>query len=73
MDCDVAIVGGGPAGCLTAANLPSSLKTLIFEEHERTGVPTQCAGLVTERVVRSVGAEPREPPAFAAPAVAATE
>ncbi len=57
MDCDVAIVGGGPAGCLTAANLPRSLRTLIFEEHERTGVPTQCAGLVTERVVRSVGAE----------------
>ena len=53
----MAIVGGGPAGCLTAANLPSSLRTLIFEEHERTGVPTQCAGLVTERVVRSVGAE----------------
>ncbi len=53
----MAIVGGGPAGCLTAANLPRSLRTLIFEEHEQTGVPTQCAGLVTERVVRSVGAE----------------
>jgi digeranylgeranylglycerophospholipid reductase len=57
MDCDVAIVGGGPAGCLTAANLPRSIRTLIFEEHERTGVPTQCAGLVTDRVVRLVGAE----------------
>jgi digeranylgeranylglycerophospholipid reductase len=57
MDCDVAIVGGGPAGCLTAAHLPRSLRTLIFEEHERAGVPTQCAGLVTERVVHAAKAE----------------
>jgi digeranylgeranylglycerophospholipid reductase len=57
MDCDVAIIGGGPAGCLTAANLPRSLRTLIFEEHEKAGVPTQCAGLVTERVVHTAKAE----------------
>ena len=45
---DVAIVGGGPAGLLTAARLAGAgLDVVLFEEHARIGEPTHCTGIVS--------------------------
>ncbi|RLI79602.1 NAD(P)/FAD-dependent oxidoreductase [Archaeoglobales archaeon] len=43
----VLIVGGGPAGCLTAIELQNYDTTLI-EEHQSVGFPVQCAGLISK-------------------------
>ena len=45
---DVAVVGGGPAGLLTAARLAGAgLDVVLFEEHARIGEPTHCSGIVS--------------------------
>lgn len=56
MECDVAIVGGGPAGCRAAAILAAAgCKTVVLEEHDEIGRPVQCAGLVSPRVLEISG------------------
>jgi len=46
-DCDVAIVGGGPAGASLAYFLASrGTNVHLFEEHASIGSPSHCAGLV---------------------------
>jgi len=46
---DVHIVGAGPAGCITAVNaIENNYKVHISEEHERSGVPTNCSGLFSK-------------------------
>lgn len=45
---DVAIVGGGPAGLLTARHCAESgLDVVVFEEHAEIGTPTHCTGIVS--------------------------
>ncbi|HDM60307.1 MAG TPA: NAD(P)/FAD-dependent oxidoreductase [Archaeoglobus veneficus] len=44
----VLIVGGGPAGSLTAIHLAGKAEVTIVEEHPSAGFPVQCAGLVSE-------------------------
>jgi len=56
MKCDVLVAGGGPAGCVAAANMAGELDVKVLEEHPRVGEPVQCAGLVTPRVVEMVSA-----------------
>jgi digeranylgeranylglycerophospholipid reductase len=51
MRCDLAVIGGGPAGCFTAAHVSRSFSVVILEEHEQVGIPEQCAGLIAPRVV----------------------
>lgn len=52
-DCDVAVVGAGPAGSRTARNLArSGLNVKLLEEHKRVGVPSHCSGLISPRTLR---------------------
>ncbi len=46
---EVAVVGAGPAGSLSAYVLSSEgFKVAVFEEHQSPGFPCQCAGLISE-------------------------
>lgn len=52
-DCDVAVVGAGPAGSRTARNLArAGLRVKLLEEHRRIGVPSHCSGLISLRTLR---------------------
>jgi len=43
-ECDVLVVGGGPAGCSAAAGAAEKgFKTILIEEHEEIGKPVECA------------------------------
>ncbi|MFP4169812.1 MAG: geranylgeranyl reductase family protein [Methanomassiliicoccales archaeon] len=57
MSTDLLVVGGGPIGCMVAARTAGEMDTLVLEEHRRVGIPTQCAGLVTPRVIDLTGTE----------------
>ncbi|MEA2054883.1 MAG: NAD(P)/FAD-dependent oxidoreductase [Candidatus Thermoplasmatota archaeon] len=53
---DVAIIGGGPAGSMTARALAKEgYSVAVLEEHAEIGKLVSCAGLVTERVVKMAG------------------
>ena len=53
LDCDVAVVGAGPAGSRTARNLArAGLRVRLLEEHRRVGVPSHCSGLISLRTLR---------------------
>lgn len=48
---DVIVVGAGPVGCRTAELIAKKgYEVLILEEHNKTGKPLQCAGLVSWRL-----------------------
>lgn len=48
----VCIVGGGPVGCFTASILArKKIDVVLFEQQQAAGLPVQCAGLVTPRVI----------------------
>ena len=55
---DVTRVGGGPAGSLAAADLARDHDVLVLEEHESSGRPVQCAGLISDEVIRMSGVRP---------------
>jgi digeranylgeranylglycerophospholipid reductase len=57
MQCDFLVVGGGPVGSTFASLAARSGSTVVVEEHERVGIPVQCTGLVSPRVVQLAGAE----------------
>ncbi|AIZ57141.1 digeranylgeranylglycerophospholipid reductase [Candidatus Methanoplasma termitum] len=48
---DAAVIGGGPAGTITAGILAEDYEVVVFEEHSSSGLPMQCAGLVTQGVL----------------------
>lgn len=53
---DVTIVGGGPAGTISARLLAASGRDVVLlEEHRCSGVPTHCAGVVSEEVRKGLG------------------
>ncbi|HVQ40977.1 MAG TPA: NAD(P)/FAD-dependent oxidoreductase [Vicinamibacterales bacterium] len=44
---DVIVVGGGPAGLLTARDLSAAgFSTIVLEEHDTIGVPVHCTGVL---------------------------
>jgi geranylgeranyl reductase family protein len=52
-DCDVAVIGAGPAGSRTARNLArGGLRVRLVEEHRAVGVPSHCSGLISLRTLR---------------------
>lgn len=52
-DCDVAVIGAGPAGSRTARNLArAGLRVRLLEEHRAVGVPSHCSGLISLRTLR---------------------
>ncbi|HEY5625067.1 MAG TPA: NAD(P)/FAD-dependent oxidoreductase, partial [Dehalococcoidia bacterium] len=52
LDCDVAVVGAGPAGSRTARDLArAGLRVRLLEEHRRVGVPSHCSGLISPRTL----------------------
>ncbi len=56
---DALVVGGGPAGSAVARMMASKgYRTGVLEEHSSSGVPTQCAGLVSDEVIRLSGVSP---------------
>ncbi|MEM0448700.1 MAG: NAD(P)/FAD-dependent oxidoreductase [Methanomassiliicoccales archaeon] len=56
-ECDFLVVGGGPVGTTFASETASRAKVVIVEEHEEVGLPVQCTGLVTPRVVEMAQAQ----------------
>jgi len=51
MDCDVAISGCGPVGGFCAKVLAErGFKVIVFEEHDKIGLPKHCSGLIHPRI-----------------------
>lgn len=49
---DVAIIGAGPAGSKTAELLArDGASVLLIEEHEKIGIPVQCTGINSHRIL----------------------
>jgi digeranylgeranylglycerophospholipid reductase len=44
----IAVIGAGPVGNYVAYLLSKKYKVCVFEEHNKIGIPIQCAGIVTE-------------------------
>jgi len=56
---DVAVVGGGPAGAVAArVAARAGARVLLVEQRERGEAPSACAGLVSPRTLRVLGASP---------------
>jgi digeranylgeranylglycerophospholipid reductase len=62
IECDVVVVGAGPAGSLAArVAAENDSKVLILEEHPVPGLPIYCAEGLSLQGIIDAGAEPKPP------------
>lgn len=55
----VVIIGGGPAGSFSAFELAKhNVPVKVFEEHDKVGVPSHCAGHISIRSLKNLGLYP---------------
>jgi digeranylgeranylglycerophospholipid reductase len=56
MDCDVLIVGAGPAGCAAgAASAKRGARTLVIDRKKEIGTPVQCGEVVSSSLLSQSG------------------
>ncbi len=56
---DVIVVGGGPTGSFTALNIAKhGANVMVFEEHEKIGFPSHCAGHLSLKGLKNLGLYP---------------
>lgn len=56
---DVVIIGGNIAGAYLAYLISKSgIKTVVIEEHKETGLPLQCAGIISKKLADIVELDP---------------
>jgi len=56
---DAIIVGAGPVGSYTALRLATlGIKTAVYEEHPKVGLPSHCAGHLSIRSLKALGYYP---------------
>jgi len=49
----ISIIGAGPSGCIAAASaLEEGYNTIIYEEHNKIGLPEQCGGLLSKSAIQ---------------------
>jgi len=59
MEVDVCIIGGGIAGNYLASLLSREhISVCVVEEHPEIGIPFQCAGIVSQKILRMVSLPP---------------
>ncbi len=60
MDVDVCIIGGGIAGNYLASLLSRDhISVCVVEEHPTIGIPFQCAGIVSQKILKLVSLPPK--------------
>ncbi len=56
---DITVVGAGPAGTLSAKYLAASgREVVVLEEHNQSGLPLHCAGVVSPAVIQNLEVRP---------------
>lgn len=56
---DIVVIGGGPSGSFTALNLAKmGAKVTVFEEHQKIGLPSHCAGHISIQSLKNLGLYP---------------
>ncbi|MFB0557756.1 MAG: geranylgeranyl reductase family protein [Candidatus Bathyarchaeia archaeon] len=62
LDCDIIVVGAGPAGSLAARSAAErGARVILLEEHPQVGYPVSCAEGLSLSGIKDAGVEPKPP------------